>query len=158
MWRWLRERQEGFWIRKGSRLRGARIQQGEEKKRRGEMREKHEEKGRRTLFWRPHFMRFVLFTSIDSKSLSAEFIFSFLILFSPLPLFFFLHLFCHSRIPNLLSTLLQFFSCFLFTFSAQLFSPSCWFLFSLYMYVFVFSNNFIAPLMRTLYTLHITTQ
>lgn len=49
------------------------------------MREKEEERGRRikksgTLSWRPHVMRFSLFTSMDTKSPPTVFIFSFLIL------------------------------------------------------------------------------
>lgn len=62
----------GFWRRIGSRLRKRRIEGG--------VREKEEEEGGRirgkeTLFWWPHVMRFSLFTSMDTKSPPTVFIF-----------------------------------------------------------------------------------
>lgn len=71
------ERQDGFWRKKGSQPRRG------EKKRDG-MREKEEEKGRRTeksgtLSWRPHVLRFSLFTSMDTNSPPTVFILYFLV-------------------------------------------------------------------------------
>ena len=106
MCRWLRERQDRFEKRKGSWIRGVRLKTSG---RGGVQREKSG-----TLSWRPHVMRFSLFTSLDTKSPPSVFIFSFLIrLFSSS----IIHFFCRpSQIPNLPFTLSLFFNLLLFSF------------------------------------------
>lgn len=119
------DKKDGFWRRKGSRLRKRRIEG---------IREKEEEKGRRggkeTLFWRPHVMRFSLFTSMDTKSPPTVFIFSSIIIL------LFSHFGLHSQILyfHYFLSLLFPFLCFLFIMKCS----SCLILFSsLLLFVFV---------------------